>query len=90
MAKSKNIKYKNQTLKNMTVKEASEFLDKKSFFDFKDIKEVKFNVDIKGEKHYILLESDVAKKVQILSRKNRQSQHRLVNSLLKKSLEQIA
>lgn len=86
MPKSKRTKYKIPTPKNMTVKEASEYWDKHSFFDFDDIEEVDFDVQLEGEKHYVLLDTDIAKKIERLARKKKQPQHKLVNSLLQKTL----
>lgn len=69
MAKNKKTVYKTISPKSMTVKEAAEFWDDKTFFDFDDVKEVKFDVKIKGEKHYVRLDNEIAKKIQIFSRK---------------------
>lgn len=75
---------------NRIVKDTSEFWDDKIFFDFDDVGEVKFDVKIKGEKHFVRLDEDVAKKIEIFSRKKYKSEHSIVNSLLKKSLEKVA
>lgn len=90
MPKTKRTKYKIPTPKNMTVKEASEYWDKHSFFDFDDIEEVDFDVHLEGEKHYVLLDSDVAQRIDSLARKKKRPRHVLVNSLLKRSLTEAA
>ncbi|MBI3587420.1 MAG: hypothetical protein HY088_09855 [Ignavibacteriales bacterium] len=90
MAKNKKTVYKAVSPKGMTVKDASEFWDDKTFFDFDDVKEVKFDVKIKGERHYVRLDDDIAKKIQSFSRKKHVSEQYVVNVLLKKSLEKVA
>ncbi|MBI3787706.1 MAG: hypothetical protein HY276_05545 [Ignavibacteriales bacterium] len=74
----------------MTVKEASAFWDDKTLFDFDDVSEVKFDVKIKGEKNYVRLDDDIAKKIRNFSRKKHVSEQYIVNALLKKSLEKVA
>ncbi len=86
MPKSKKTRYHTPLKKNMTVKEASDYWDKHTFFDFGDITEVDFDIVLEGEKHYILLDRDVAKQVESLAKKKKQPQRVIVNSLLKKSL----
>ncbi len=89
MPKNKKTKYRTPIPQNMTVKEASDYWDRHSFFDFDDVGEVSFDIKLEGEKHYILLDSDVAQQVDRLARKKKQPQHALVNSLLKKSLADV-
>lgn len=85
MPKNKRTKYTSSS-SNMTIKEASEYWDNHSFMDYDDLKEVSFDVRLEGEKHYILLDNDVAKKIELLAKKSKKRQHALVNSLLKKTL----
>ena len=86
MVKNKKMKYEKSVPKGMTIKEASEYWDEHSFFDFDDVDEVGFEVKIKGEKHYILLDGDVAEQIEKVARRNKRSRHAIVNSLLKKTL----
>jgi len=90
MAKNKKELYKTPIASNMTVREASAYWDSHSFFEFDDVQEVNFDVELEGEKHYVLLDKDVAKKVEILSHKKKEPQHILVNELLKQSLRKVA
>ena len=71
---------------NMTVKEASDYWDSHSFMEFDDIKEVSFDVRLEKEQHYILLDHDVARKIELLAKKKNKPRHILVNTLLKKTL----
>lgn len=89
MVKNKKITYSKTLPDEMSIKEASNFWDSHSFFEFDDVQEVKFDVDIEGKKNYVLLDKEIAEKVEDISRKRKLSQHVLVNRLLKKSLEQF-
>lgn len=90
MAKSKSIKYNKPLPDQMTIKEASDFWDSHSFFEFEGVHEVYFDIEIEGHKKYVLLDKAIADEVVDVSRKRKLSQHVLVNRLLKKSLEQFA
>jgi len=89
MPKSKKTLYRVTMPKNMTVKEASEYWDKHSFDEFDDIRETKFEIELKGEKHYVLLDADIAEKIEKLAKKKRKPRRVVINSLLKRSLMSV-
>ncbi len=74
---------------HMTIREASDFWDGHSFLEFDDIKEVDVEFDLIGEKHAILIDDKIAKKIQTLARKKKQPQYEFVNQLLQKSLAKV-
>ncbi|MBX2990155.1 MAG: hypothetical protein KF749_03195 [Bacteroidetes bacterium] len=88
MAKSKK-KYPAGYKEHMTVREASDFWDEHSLVEFDDIKEVDVTFDLIGEKHAILIDDKVARRIRSLARKKRLPQHEVVNQLLQMSLDKI-
>ena len=88
MAKSRKTRYKKGYKQHMTIREASDFWDKHSIFEFDDVEEVQVDFDLEGEKHAILIDDEVARRIRVLARKKKQPQHRLVNRLLRWSLSQ--
>ena len=72
------------------VREASEYWDKHDVFESGEPEEVKFDIQIKRSKYYVLLDNDVAKEIKRVSRGRKQSLRILVNRLLKQSLRHAA
>ncbi|MEK7251397.1 MAG: hypothetical protein AAB209_13350 [Bacteroidota bacterium] len=90
MAKNKKTKIPSDFKEHMTMKEASDYWDKLSFDEFDDIEEVKFDVTIEHEKHFLLLDDKVAKKLEAVAGKKKLHRHELGNELLMKSLAKVA
>jgi hypothetical protein len=90
MAKSKKTKYPTGYKEHLTIREASDFWDKHSLFEFDDVEQVQVDFELKCEKHAILIDDEVARRIKSLARKRKQPQHKLVNELLVKSLSQYA
>jgi hypothetical protein len=87
MGKSKR-KYPTGYKQHMSIREASDFWDKHSIFEFDGVKEVKIDFDLKGEKHVVLIDPEIARRIGELARTKRLPRHKLVNDLLKKSLSE--
>ena len=82
---------KNEIPENMTLDEASEFWDEHSFFDYDDIEEVNFSVDLRRNRNYIDIKEDLARQIRKIARQKGISSRALVNQWLgEKVAEQSA
>lgn len=77
---------KDKVPENMTLDEAAEFWDKHSFLDYDDVKEVRFSVDLRKNKNYIIIKDELAKQIRVIARRKGTSSSDLVNQWIKEKV----
>jgi hypothetical protein len=75
----KKNKRQNSFPKNMSIREASEFWDEHSLFEFEGAEEVKVEFNLK-KKRYVGIDSELLKKVEAQARKRAMSTETLLES----------
>lgn len=76
----------NEIPENMTLDEAAEFWDEHNFFDYDDIEEVHFSVDLRRNRNYIDIKEDLAKQIRKIARQKGISSRVLVDQWLRERL----
>ena len=77
---------KDKVPENMTLDKAAEFWDKHSFLDYDDVKEVRFSVDLRKNKNYIIIKDELAKQIRVIARRKGTSSSDLVNQWIKEKV----
>mgnify|MGYP000663366951 CR=1 FL=1 len=73
----------------MTLEEASEFWDKRSFLDYDDVEPVYFSVDLRRNRNYVDINEDVVKQIREIARQKGVSSRVLVNEWLREKVSHI-
>ena len=74
---------------NMTLEEAAEFWDKRSFLDYDDVEPVDFSVDLRRNRNYVDINEDVVKQIREIARQKGVSSRVLVNEWLREKVSHI-
>jgi len=77
---------KDKVPENMTLDEASDFWDEHSFLDYEDFEEINFSVDLRKNRNYIDIKSDLAKQIREIAQQKGTSPRVLVNQWLEDRL----
>ena len=73
----------------MTLEEAAEFWDKRSFLDYDDVEPVDFSVDLRRNRNYVDINEDVVKQIREIARQKGVSSRVLVNEWLREKVSHI-
>ena len=73
----------------MTLEEAAEFWDKRSFLDYDDVEPVYFSVDLRRNRNYVDINEDVVKQIREIARQKGVSSRVLVNEWLREKVSHI-
>ena len=74
----------------MSLREASDFWDEHSLFDYDDVEEVHFDVNLKEKIHYFAVERKLATRIHQVARQRGVSTQTLVNLWLNSKLTEAA
>lgn len=78
---------KNKGLNFKTYEEAADWFDNHDMADFEDqLKPVDFSFDLRKNRNWVELDTEIAKRLRLLAREKHISTHALVNKLLKEKI----
>lgn len=78
---------KNKDLNFKTYNEAADWFDNHDMADFEDqLKPVDFSFDLRKNRNWVELDTEIAKRLRLLAREKHISTHTLVNELLKEKI----
>lgn len=74
---------------NMTIEEASEFFDEHSLLEFDGTEEVDVKFKLK-KKHYVGIDREIFKKLEVQTRRQKQSVEILLESWIAEKIQQVS